>query len=231
MMKQLVKKTPLVRNIARWIMEKVAIRGQRDFRSGDYWEARYQKKGNSGPGSYNRLAYFKADTLNKFVATYDVKSVIEFGSGDGAQLWLARFPSYIGVDVSRTAITMTRVAFSQDQSKRFIHFDDLRPEDYADLSLSLDVIYHLIEDSVFDEYMNKLFDSAKRYVIVYSSNDSARKSASAHVKHRAFTEWVAQARPDFQLIEKLENPYPEDIRDLDNTSFADFFFFERVSQA
>jgi len=203
---------------------------QKRFKSGDYWENRYERGGNSGPGSYSRLAKYKAEVLNKFVADNHVSSVIEFGSGDGAQLSLALYPTYTGVDVSRTALETTRKAFAGDPSKRFIHPDDLEPGDVADLSLSLDVIYHLIEDSVFELYMEQLFTASRKFVIVYSSN-TERKSEAVHVKHRKFTDWVERHRPDFKLVDVVKNPYPEQLQDLDNTSFADFFFFERTGVA
>ena len=165
--------------------------------------------------------------MNRFVSENEIASVIEFGSGDGAQLKLADYPNYIGVDVSRTAIETTREVFVSDPAKRFVHSDELEPDHIADLSLSLDVVYHLVEDSVFERYMDQLFNSSQRFVIVYSSN-IARASNSVHVRHRKFTEWVESHRPDFRLTKVLKNPHPEDLHDPDNTSFADFFFFERV---
>lgn len=72
--------------------------------SKSYWESRYQKGGNSGFGSYGRLAKFKAEVLNDFVAKNSIQSVMEFGCGDGNQLKLAVYPKYIGLDVSPKAI-------------------------------------------------------------------------------------------------------------------------------
>ena len=54
--------------------------------SDDYWEERYSKGKNSGAGSYNELARFKAEVLNGFVQKQNIRSVIEFGCGDGNQL-------------------------------------------------------------------------------------------------------------------------------------------------
>src|SRR5690349_8952416 len=79
--------------------------------SDEYWERRYAQGGNSGPGSYNRLAKFKAEVLNKLVKDNDLESVIEFGCGDGAQLELAQYPHYIGVDVSRSVLSKVRKRF------------------------------------------------------------------------------------------------------------------------
>jgi hypothetical protein len=47
--------------------------------SAKYWEQRYQRGGNSGAGSYDNLAKFKAKILNNFVKENHIKSVIEWG--------------------------------------------------------------------------------------------------------------------------------------------------------
>ena len=198
---------------------------RRPFKSSaDYWERRYRDGGHSGGGSYNRLAEFKADFLNKFVDEHQIASVIEYGSGDGAQLQLARYPNYLGVDVSLKAIEMCRNIFAGDSSKGFIHSDAMKPGTTADLSLSLDVIYHLIEDLVFEAYMRQLFESARRFVIVYSSNVHEPWPAK-HVRHRNFTSWVEQNKPEWVLQFKTRNAYPYDVADPEQTSFADFYVF------
>jgi len=42
----------------------------------NYWENRYKNNGNSGAGSYGRLAEFKAEIINKFIADKNINSVI-----------------------------------------------------------------------------------------------------------------------------------------------------------
>ena len=42
--------------------------------SSDYWERRYSKGGNSGIGSYGRLAEFKAEVLNRFVKENNINT-------------------------------------------------------------------------------------------------------------------------------------------------------------
>ena len=71
--------------------------------SAQYWDDRYRLAGNSGAGSYGRLADFKANVLNEFVAREKIASVVEFGCGDGNQLSLSRYPRYTGFDVSEHA--------------------------------------------------------------------------------------------------------------------------------
>jgi hypothetical protein len=227
--KRIVKKTPVVRDLARAAMRQVAARKAAHFNSADYWESRYRDGRDSGAGSYNRLARFKADIINRFVAENEIRTVIEFGCGDGSQLKLATYPAYIGVDVSRTILDATRSVFSDDSTKMFIHSDEVGEPHQAELSLSLDVVYHLVEDPVFEGYMKQLFDAATRFVIVYSSNVD-RSAESVHVRHRRFTDWIERNRSDFRQAGFVKNPYPEDIRDPD-TSFADFYFFERLAEA
>jgi hypothetical protein len=228
--KSLVKRTPVLRDLSRLVMRRLAQRQATRFDSARYWENRYAEGRNSGAGSYNRLARFKAEIINDFVARHHVRSVIEFGCGDGSQLELAHYPSYIGIDVSPTVLAATADRFATDATKRFVHSSEVRPEHRAELALSLDVIYHLVEDAVFDEYMRQLFDSATRFVIIYSSNED-RVADSVHVRHRRFTDWIESHRPDFRETGVVKNRFPEDIRDPDNTSFADFYFFERDAEA
>lgn len=194
--------------------------------SGDYWESRYKAGGNSGAGSYNRLARFKAEFLNQFVAENRIASVIEFGCGDGSQLKLAEYPSYVGVDVASKAVEMCRDLFSGDATKRFVQLNELDSNYSAELALSLDVVYHLVEDPVFEAYMRQLFASARRFVIVYSS-DIDEAQVVKHVRQRKFTRWVGENEPDWRLVSMVKNAYPFDPADSDNTSFADFYVFAR----
>ncbi|MGO9597077.1 MAG: class I SAM-dependent methyltransferase [Isosphaeraceae bacterium] len=192
--------------------------------SAQYWEDRYRLGGNSGAGSYNRLARFKSEVLNDFVRRTQINSVIEFGCGDGAQVELAEYPRYIGVDVSITAIDMCCQRYRNDPSKTFFTTDMLPPDAAADLALSLDVIYHLVEDPVFDAYMHRLFNAARHFVAIYSSNEDNMWPAK-HVRHRKFTQWIERNRPDWTLMEFIKNKYPYDPNNPNDTSFADFHIF------
>jgi hypothetical protein len=190
-----------------------------------YWKERYNKGGTSGSGSYGYLAEFKAEFLNNFVKNNNIPSIIEFGCGDGNQLTLSRYPTYLGFDISPESIRRCRELFLNDKSKGFKLTGEYAGET-ADLTLSLDVIFHLTEDPVFHDYMNKLFDSSLRYVIVYSSNTEHLPLAAKkqpHVRHRKFTEWVEKNRPQWKLKEHIPNKYPFD--GTEKTSFSDFYVF------
>lgn len=227
-MKDVIKRIPVINTIARAVL--IRHRNQTFTGSDTYWENRYQRDGTSGSGSYNRLASFKADTINTFIVEHQVQSVIEFGCGDGNQLSLMNYPSYIGLDVSLKAIEICKMRFKEVASKSFFLYHSLAFQDNAhifkvQLSLSLDVIYHLTETNIYTQYMTHLFDSADRYVIIYSSNYDAPQTN--HVRHHNFSDWVVQNRPHWQLIRKIDNPYSYDPNDPDNTSLADFYIYEK----
>lgn len=197
----------------------------KEINSHDYWISRYQVGGNSGGGSYNRLAEFKAEVLNGFVASNNISTVLELGCGDGNQLKYFTFPKYLGYDISSKAIGICKELYKNDESKEF-HVLEAEMVLEAELTISLDVIYHLLEDAVFDQYMQQLFHSASRYVIIYSSNTDNNEGSSAHVRHRAFTKWITQNAASFELMEHIPNKYPY-TGDNANSSFADFFIYER----
>lgn len=237
-MRNRIKSLPVVGPLARRLKRTAGrLPGLREilrlepssFRSSSaYWQDRYSTGGTSGAGSYGRLARFKADVLNAFVEEQGIDTVLELGCGDGNQLSLAAYPQYLGVDVSPTAISLSRQRCGDDDTKRFCLLPELE-DARADLTLSLDVIYHLVEDNVFEAHMQLLFSAARRFVIIYSSDADVPVSAEApHVRHRCFSTWVAINAPAWRLRERIENRFPFD-GDGERSSRADFYVYERRS--
>jgi SAM-dependent methyltransferase len=195
--------------------------------SASFWEARYRNSGTSGGGSYGRLAQFKAVVLNDFVRTHGIRTVIELGCGDGAQLQLAEYPEYVGIDVAAASIERCSAVFAHDHTKRF-YLADALPSALGkfDLALSLDVIFHLVEETVFDAYMRSLFARSRGHVVIYASNYDAATEAP-HVRHRKFSAWITQNAGEWQPTGYIPNRFPYDPDRPDDTSFADFHFFAR----
>jgi len=197
--------------------------------SAEYWRERYQFGRDSGLGSYGVLADFKARVLNGFFAQHGVRSVIEFGCGDGNQLGMLEVADYTGIDISPQALALCRERYAGVEGRRFLLADEYSDEQ-AECALSLDVIYHLVEDETFDAYMRRLFGAAQRFVVVYSSNrlpDDADNTGE-HVRHRRFTDWVEAHQPAWTLIQHVPNEHP--FRgDYRTGSFADFYFYGRRS--
>ncbi|WGK64057.1 methyltransferase domain-containing protein [Croceiramulus getboli] len=152
--------------------------------------------------------------------------MIELGFGDGNQLEYFNFPSYLGFDVSEVVIENCRQKFKEQSHMRFQHVDIIADQK-AELVLSLDVIYHLIEDQVYHKYMNQLFDLSERYVIIYAYDSEDAEHHPPHVKPRKFTQWIQAQRPNFKLIQHIPNRYPYNEKKPKKTSFADFYIYER----
>jgi SAM-dependent methyltransferase len=230
-LKDLIVGTPVLGAAARALVRLPMIKAWRDRRSfqgsSSYWEERYRQGGTSGPGSYGRLAEFKAKVLNDFILKNEIQSIIEFGCGDGSQLALANYPRYVGIDVAESSITACRKRFAGDANKSF-YFAGQIPANLgrSDLVLSLDVIYHLVEDRVFEEYMRSLFLHSGRFVVIFSSNKSEQEPAP-HVRHREFTRWIETHQPKWNQSGYIPNQYPYDPARPNETSFADFYFFVR----
>lgn len=225
-LKQAVKKGFLGSPLTR-IYAYVVGRHRKPLPSDRYWERRYAEGGNSGLGSYGQLAEFKADTINSFVQRHGLQSVIEFGCGDGNQLKLAKYPDYVGFDVSQSAVAACRRIFASDSTKRFCLAKEYKGET-ADVALSLDVVYHLVEDDVFTGYMRMLFAAARRYVIIYSSDrDHGPQERVTYIRHREVTRWIDENLSQWQLMEHHPNPCPFD-ENTGSGSFADFYIYRRL---
>lgn len=192
-----------------------------------YWEERYSTGGDSGAGSRGASAARKADFLNRFVADRRVRSVLELGCGDGTQLAFCEFPEYVGLDVSSTAIARCEERFAGDPTKWF-HvyerhaFDAVASQVHCELTLSIDVVYHLVEDVDFHAHMTHLFACATRHVIIYATNvDDPEPGQSPHIRHRAFTDWVSARRPEWALTMRVP------VRSERTRHDPDFFVFSR----
>ncbi|PCJ40684.1 MAG: hypothetical protein COA71_10610 [SAR86 cluster bacterium] len=227
--KQKIKSIPLIGLLAK-VLYFLLIEPFRKFSgSEDYWKQRYAQGGSSGDGSYKLLADFKAEVLNALVAKHEVESVIEFGCGDGNQLSLLNFSAYQGVDVSPQAIALCKDQFSQDATKAFSLLEEYRGQQ-SDMSMSLDVIYHLVEDEVFENHMKLLFESATALVVIYSSDTAQQqKIQGKHIRHRKFTDWIARHINNWELARHIPNKYPYKGDDTSG-SFADFYIYSPRSQ-
>ncbi len=215
--KDIVRPIPGVRQVS-LLRTRIAFPG-----SARYWSRRYGLGGTSGDGSYGAMADAKAEFLNNFVARNGINSVIEFGCGDGHQLSLADYPLYVGLDVSRAAIELCKRRFADDRTKSFFLYDGACFEDRAglfrsDLAISLDVIYHLVEDCIFNTYMEHLFAAAVRYVVVYATNTELPRTAP-HVHHRQFSPWIERNCPAWRLAEMVSGPNS-------GPGHADFFVYQ-----
>lgn len=130
-----------------------------------YWQDRYITGGNSWKWSYNENAIFKADFINKFIKDNNIETVVEFWCGDWNNLALYNIDNYIGLDISKEAIRMCNEKFKDTNKK----FEVTKNKKYkADLTLSLDVTFHILDRQEWEDYINRVIDSADKFTIFYS---------------------------------------------------------------
>lgn len=194
-----------------------------EYTPAGYWDRRYRDGRTSGAGSEGDEGAYKAAYLSKFIADHDVKTVVDWGCGDGQVLKLVELPAqtqYIGVDVSPTIIAMMRQCF--DGPRYLFHTPDsfgTGTRTRLELALSFDVLFHFPEDNDYHTYLTSLFQSAEKYVMIYSTNYAGGRTAR-HVFRRKFTSDIAGRFPDWEL-RTVETPLREGL--------ASFFVYEKVS--
>ena len=155
--------------------------------------------------------------------------MIEFGCGDGNQLTLAQYPAYVGYDVQPSApVDICRRKFAGDATKSF-ELVDAYDRRKADLALSLDVIFHLVEEKC----SMRICGGCSKPVAGSSAftppiEVRPQLSASPHVRHRRFTDWIDSHAREWVLERHVPNRYP-DTGDNRVSSFADFYFYRRAA--
>jgi 2-polyprenyl-3-methyl-5-hydroxy-6-metoxy-1,4-benzoquinol methylase len=195
------------------------------FNSTSYWVERYANGGTSGAGSTGRLNNFKSEFLNSIIEKYKIKSVLDFGCGQGAILEFLEIDNYLGFDPSKDAINTLKEKYLLDTSKVFEF--NLQHLEMKELAISFDVIFHLIEDAVYEDYMRSLFSLSAQYVLIYSSNSNRTDpeyATAPHVKHRIFEEAVPIY---FKLLEHHKNLFPYQANNPNETSWSEFFLYVR----
>ena len=177
------------------------------FNSKKYWNDRHIKTRRTSVTRYNQLSIFKAKIINNFIGSNNIKSIIDYGSGDGNQVKLINTENrlYTGIDVSSFIISKCNMIFKDDPTKTFIHTDDMDHPDHeldAELVLSSGVLYHLVEDDVYEQYMNRLFRMSNKYVIIYAPN--LYHNEAIHVNNREFIEYIFDKFKNFHLIDRIQ---------------------------
>jgi SAM-dependent methyltransferase len=192
-----------------------------EYTPAGYWDRRYREGRTSGAGSEGSEGQYKADYVSDFIHNRDIKSVIDWGCGDGQVLDLIRLEdaTYIGVDVSPTIVDRMRKKYPYN-GYQFMTSEYAQSGSYlADLTLSMDVLFHLPDDSDYFGYLDNLFGSASRFVIIYATNTPDGRTAR-HVFRREFTPDIADRFPDWELKVAEEPLRP---------GLASFFVYEKVS--
>lgn len=198
----------------------------------EYWNKRYESGGNSGAGSYGALREFKINFLNSFIAENGVSSLVDLGCGDGSVASGIVVERYTGLDISKQALVLCEEAVGNPEA-RFFCTENFPYREHAgafDAALSMDVIFHLVEDSLFVNYMANLFSLSGKYVIIYSSDREDDGTSPCHLRHRKISDYIKESEPGWVLLRTVSNKYPF-AGDHVNQSFSDFFIYRRAQPA
>jgi SAM-dependent methyltransferase len=159
-----------------------------------YWDARYRAGGTSGAGSQGEEAAHKAELVQGVISERGVRSMLDLGCGDGVVAAAIFVASYVGYDPAPAALTACRKLMP------WRRFTPTAPVgERFDIVLSMDVIFHLVEDAAFKGYMHLLFGcDFSDVVLVYGTNHHQR--GAHHVLHRRWlgdipSGWTARALP------------------------------------
>lgn len=132
-----------------------------------YWETRYKKGGTSGSGSIGKLRDWKWSVIQQFVG--EIQSVIDVGCGD-LSFWAGKpLPKfYLGIDFSETIIKKNREQWSEN---RFVcssadKYVEETPK--AHTVFCLDVLFHIMDDSVYVNVISNLTKYAEKWIFVYT---------------------------------------------------------------
>jgi hypothetical protein len=162
--------------------------------------------------------------INKAVRERGIHSIIELGCGDGNQLSYVEVDQYIGLDISKVAIQRCLARYASNPKRSFIWYDPHYFHDplhvvSADCAMSLDVIFHLVEDDVFAGYVQNLFNCGRRFVIIYGLDEEEPKRVHVSVRLRKYSDYIAKSIPDFRIALHVAAA----------GEFSDFYLYERVS--
>ena len=183
------------------------------------WESRYNNGGNSGNGTYNELYIFKRDIINDIINKYNIKNIIDFGCGDGNQIKEFNINKYVGIDIALSAINICKMKYKDDNTKSFFTYNEINNiKSQYDLSISLDVLYHILEEDLFIDYLKKIFNFSSKYILIYSSNYDGH--TEGHMHTRKFTNYVEKLFPNWVLNIKIKQIHPK-------KSSADFYLYEK----
>lgn len=174
-----------------------------------YWENRYKSGATSGAGSYGHLALWKAEIVNKIYQDESPSTVLEFGCGDGAQLGLYQFSSYVGLDVSERAVDLCKETYRFDYSKQFQKvvpgFEPELPR--ADLVICIEVLMHITDDDDYEWTLKNIFEHANRLVLILNPlGGQLQRRRSRHEADRNLLVHLQPFLADFSIDKVILHP-------------------------
>ncbi|UPK44325.1 class I SAM-dependent methyltransferase [Paenibacillus pabuli] len=189
-----------------------------------YWEQTYSSGETSGRGPYGVLAEFKAEVVNGLIQREGISSVIEFGCGDGNQLQYMNYDTYLGVDVAGSSVRLCASKFANDTSKSFMLYTPglwiNRGFMQADLTVCLDVLYHITDETDFRNTLYDILHSSTEWVVLYTRLKQNGSPGVSTIQDQNIFDYLFDY-PEFKVHKIIPQRYPD-------LSSADFVILRRT---
>ena len=165
-----------------------------------YWNHRYLEGRNSGYGSYDEQLTKKL----KWLSGLPIKSITDIGCGDFnfSSNLLKLYPkaTYIGYDISDVIIKRNKGKYPYEFTTKFPHFN-------YDLTLCIDVLYHVLDDNEYAVLLINLKQALRFGKYLALTAYEKEQSADFHMKIRKF-DYKSFGKPIIRkIVEKEGSQY------------------------
>lgn len=196
----------------------------------NYWEPWYQREEiGSGDGSRGILLEYKANSLNAIYEKYHVGNVFDFGCGDGYLVSKLNCKTYYGVDISETSVKLcnervNKPNFYFEKGHFYEQTIDVVAYNYTskfkvspDIVTCIDVLYHIIDEAVFNKTVENIFSIGAKVVVLYTIPDEkALDKYIAGMYPRTMAPILSKVAKDYTMVERKK---------IQLGSNADFFIY------
>jgi len=200
--------------------------------SHQYWADRYLHtnfQNSSGNGRLKFRLSYKAKMLNKIFKTYEITKVADFGCGDGLLASKLKITKYYGIEINSEIVDNLKNKFLGKNEFEFSTKFESQWRNKIDASISVDVIFHLIEEDVYQKYMNELFFADAKYVVIRAYNHKSQGTGrNSHILHREFLNTIKKYFPNYNLV-NVSSPRRRHIY-LSDSDKNQFFVFKKSKQ-
>lgn len=170
----------------------------------NFWNRQYTEGRGSGPGSKGEMLQYKIDFLNKFIDKHSIKTMTDFGCGDGKLMSKLKIEDdkYMGIDISEKAIDLCKI-FRPKSHFKCCPFPELNTIGafVRDISICIDVLFHIIDIEELKLALTQIFDLSERYVVLYTMN-TPRDRDREHVKSRCISEIIENLNIKYNNLHK-----------------------------
>lgn len=185
----------------------------KDISEKNYWDSWYSSSTNSGPGSQGKLQEFKINYLNKLFKQFEIKTVLDFGCGDGSLALGLHCRSYFGIDIAAKAIELCKKRVNRPGfSFECMHFFDYTPSiienkfpSGLDCCICIDTLYHIFTKEILNKTLESLFSTGAKIVVLYTIPSESLKlpfHPMLQIYGEEFSNALSESSKFYKLINK-----------------------------